>query len=167
MRILIGNIIALIASLIMVASSYVKDKKNSLYVGSIQLMFNAIAGFVLEAYSAVVVNLIGIPRNLLAARGSLTVVDKVVIVGMSTGCSVLFNQHGALGLLPVISAIVYTLLLDRVKPLAYKALTIFTLVLWAIYDCITFNFVSMAFDIASLIAATIAIVRIKRDVTVT
>ena len=163
MSVIAGNVVALFASLLMVGSSYVKDKVKSLWVSTIQLVFNVIAGILLGAYTAVVVNVIGIPRNILAAKDRLTRVSKVCLIVVSTVCAIAFNQHGVLGFLPVINTAIYILLLDYAKGAWFKWLTIFCLVLWAVYDCITLNFVSMSFDIASVVAAVVAVVRILRD----
>lgn len=163
MDILVGNVIAFIASLMMVWASYIKDKRKSLMVNAAQLVVAATAGVVLKAYSAVIVDILGIPRNLLVAYDKTTPFSKAALVWCSVVFYMLFGTSGVIGVFPFIVLIAHILLLDIVNPIQYKYLTIVSAILWATYDFITHNYVGSAFDIATMIAATIAVVRIHKS----
>ena len=63
MRLIIGNIIAFIASLLFVYSGILKKKKKILIVQIIQKGFSAISNIVLKGYSGAVVHFISFIRN--------------------------------------------------------------------------------------------------------
>lgn len=162
MNILVGNMITLVASLMMVIASYIKDKQKSLLVNAVQLIVAAASGVALGAYSAVIVNLLGIPRNLLVAYDKMTSFSKSVLIWFAVAFYLLFGTSGVFGLFPFIVLIAHILLLDIVNPIQYKYLTIVSAVLWATYDFITHNYVASVFDVATLVAATIAVVRLHK-----
>ena len=165
MDILVGNAIAFVASLMMVIASYIKDKKKSLLVNAAQLVVAATAGVVLGAYSAVIVNILGIPRNLLVAYNKMTPFSKSVLIWCSLVLYILFGTSGVFGLFPFIVLLAHILLLDIVNPIQYKYLTIVSAILWATYDFITHNYVASAFDVATLVAAVIAVIRLRKNNT--
>lgn len=64
---------------------------------------------------------------------------------------------------PIISTIIYILLMDKLKEDRFKMLIIFTLILWGIHDLMVKLYVSSIFDVISIITSFIAIYRIRKD----
>lgn len=64
---------------------------------------------------------------------------------------------------PIISTIIYILLMDKLKEDRFKMLIIFTLILWGIHDLMVKLYVSSIFDVISIIMSFIAIYRIRKD----
>lgn len=61
--IIIGNIIALIASIIMVYSGFLKQKKTILYAQTIQIGLSVLSNIVLGGITGAIINAISCGRN--------------------------------------------------------------------------------------------------------
>ena len=160
-NVVIGNIIALVASIIMVASGYMTSKQKTLFWQTVQIALNSISCFFLLAFSGGIVNTLSIPRNILAYKNKLNLPVKVVIWLLTVTLSIKFNTNGWIGYLPIISTTVYIFLMDKLKDSKFKALIIFTLVLWGIHDVCVQNYVQFAFDMACIVTSAIAIFKIQ------
>ena len=162
-RVIIGNAIILIASIIMVASGYLKSKERTLYWQTIQIGLSAVSCFVLGAISGGIVNLLAIPRNILGYKDKLTSSAKVVLLMVTSTLSIYFNVNGVIGYLPLVVSVSYILLMDKLKDDKFKMLIIATMVLWAIHDFYMKSYVSVVFNIGNIVTSSIAIYRIKND----
>lgn len=159
--IIIGNIIALIASILMVYSGVIKQKKKIIYVQTIQIGLLVISNFVLGGFTGAIINALSFIRNILCYKNKLGMKEKVIIIMLSIVLSLIFNNLGIIGLLPLISTITYILLMDTKNVINFKVLTIFTLVLWLIYDINIKSYTSAIFDFMCVIANIIAIFQLK------
>ena len=65
MLLIIGNVVALIASLIMVYTGCIKSKQKILYAQNIQMGLLGISNLVLGGFSGAAINAVGIIRNIL------------------------------------------------------------------------------------------------------
>lgn len=163
MHTLIGNLISLVASVIMTTSGFFKSQKKTLFWQSIQISLNALSCFVLKAYSGAIVNCLSLPRNILAYKEKLTPPVKLIIGIITVVLSVIFNSTGIIGYLPIISTVVYISLMDKLKDAPFKLLVIFTLILWGIHDFYVKNYVQSFFDVACIVTSAIAIWRIRKE----
>ena len=162
MTLIIGNIIALIASLLMVYSGIIKEKKKILIVQDIQMILLAISNAVLGGITGCIINAIGVVRNTLCYYDKFNIIEKIIIILLSVGLTLLFNNMGIIGIFPLISIVVYTLFMTTKKILYFKYLIIFTMVMWAIYDITIRNYVAFIFDIFTIITNIIAIFSIRK-----
>lgn len=160
---IIGNAIALIAAIIMTASGYIKSKEKTLFWQTIQISLNTISCFVLGANSGGIVNMLSLPRNILAYKNKLVLQAKIIIWIQTVVLSLYFNSNGWIGYLPVISTTVYIFLMDKLKDIKFKELVIFTLIMWGTHDFFVRNYVSCFFDAACIITSSIAIYRIMKE----
>lgn len=62
--IIIGNIIALIASIIMVYSGFLKQKKTILYTQTIQIGLSVLSNIVLGGITGAIINALSCVRNI-------------------------------------------------------------------------------------------------------
>jgi len=152
-----GNIVALIASILMVCSGSVKDRKKIIYIQTLQILAFIISTLILGGYTGAIVNLISLVRNVLCYRDKLTNNKKVVLIILSIVFSLLFNNLGFLGLLPLISSVVYTCFMNTKNTIKLKSVIIFTMVLWLIYDILINSYTSAVFDLFSIIANLVTI----------
>ena len=76
---LLGNIIALIASILMVYSGIIKNKKKIIYVQSIQIGLFIISNLVLNGISGVIINSLNFVRNILCYKDKLDIKLKIII----------------------------------------------------------------------------------------
>lgn len=147
----------------MVISGYIKSKQKTLIWQTIQIGLMVVSNLVLGAYTGVITNAISVPRNILAYKEKLNWYFKILIIASITGFSILFNKNGLIGLAPLLATIPYTILMDKLKPIAFKVLIIYTLIFWLIYDFYVQNYVSAAFDFGTIITSFIAIIRLNKE----
>ncbi len=159
--IIVGNIIALIASILMVYSGVIKQKKKIIYVQTIQIGLLVISNFVLGGFTGAIINALSFIRNILCYKNKLGMKEKIIIIMLSLILSLIFNNLGIIGLLPLISTVAYILLMDTKNVINFKVLTIVTLVLWLIYDINIKSYTSAIFDVMCVIANIIAIFQLK------
>ena len=160
---IIGNIIALIASLIMIYSGILKQKKKILYFQTIQIGLSVISNLVLGGISGAIINAISLIRNILCYKDKLKLKEKVVITVLATILILKFNNLGFLGLLPYISNITYIWLMNIKNVKKFKILIIFTMLMWFIYDLVIKSYTSAIFDAMTIIANLVTISKLKKE----
>ena len=111
-QIIIGNIIALIASVIMVYSGYIKEKKKIFYVQTVQIGLSVISNLVLGGITGAIINAISCIRNILCYKEKLNTIAKIILIVLAIGLSLAFNNIGLIGLLQVGSTVTYILLMN-------------------------------------------------------
>lgn len=165
MQLVIGNIIALIASILMVYSGTIKKKKKVLYVQSVQIGLFVISNLVLNGISGAIINAISFVRNILCYKDKLGMKEKIAITVLSIVLTIYFNNLGLIGLLPLISTIVYLWLMTIKDIKKFKMLIIFTMILWCIYDFTIQSYTAFIFDVLTILTNIISIIKIKGDNT--
>ena len=158
---LFGNIVALIASLVMVYTGFIKSKQKILYAQSVQIGLLVVSNLVLGGYTGAAINAVGIVRNILCFYNKFGIKEKIFITILSVVLTVAFNNLGVIGYLPLIAIVVYTWLITIKDVVKFKLLIIFTLVLWAIYDFTVRSYTACAFDLFSIVTTVISIISIK------
>ena len=161
MKIIIGNIVALVASCIMVYSGYLKKKDKILLVEIIHNFLFALSNFILGGITGSIVNLICISRNYLCYTEKLSNMAKVILLSLTLVLSVLFNRIGIIGYFPVISFTIYTLFINTKNIIRFKILIIFIMTLWVLHDIYIKSYVSAGFDLMCIISNTVALIQIK------
>ena len=147
-----GNIVALIASILMVISGSLKDRKKIIYVQTLQIIAFTITDLILGGYTGAIINLISLVRNVLSYNDKLNNTAKIILIILSISLSLYFNNLGLIGLLPIISMVAFTLFMNTKDTIKLKALIIFTMVLWLIFDIYIKSYTSAIFDFISIIA---------------
>lgn len=157
----IGNIIALIGSLVMVYTGILKSKKKILFAQSIQIGLFAISDLILGGISGVVINLINFVRNIICYKNKLGLKEKIFISILSIVLTIYFNNLGFIGYLPLIAGLVYVWLMNTKNVIFFKLLVAFTILLWLIYDFSIKSYTSSIFDLTSIITTFISIIKMK------
>ncbi|MCX4365260.1 MAG: YgjV family protein [Bacilli bacterium] len=161
MFLIIGNIIALIASIFMVIAGLLNDRRQILVVQIIQMTLFIISNVVLGGYTAVVVNAISIVRNIVAYKGKLTNNVSYFLLVLTTIFTLIFNNHFIIGLLPLVGTIVFTLNLNNKNITKLKLALSFSMLMWLIFDLYIKSFSSALFDFLSMAAGIMTIYQIK------
>lgn len=156
-----GNIVALIASILMVCSGSVKDRKKIIYIQTLQILAFTISTLILGGYTGAIINIISLVRNVLCYKDKLTNKMKILLIIPSIVLSLLFNNLGFLGLLPVISSVTYTCFMSTKNTIKLKSVIIFTMILWLIYDILIRSYTSAVFDVFSIIANSVTIYQLS------
>ena len=162
MRLIIGNIIALIASLLFVYSSVLKKKKKILIAQIIQKGLSSISNVILKGYSGAVVHFISLIRNVLCYYDKLYLFVKIVISIITIILTVIFNNMGLIGILPLISSLIYLWFMDTKDIIKFKYLMLITIILWGIYDLTIKSYTSFGFNAFSAIATILSIIQIQK-----
>lgn len=171
MIIIIGNVISLIACIIMVISGYIQSKNKILRLQSIQIGLSAVACCVLSAYSGMIINILSVFRNILAQKNKLSWSYKILILSITVTLSIIATLLKSIaisyidwvGFVPLFSTVTYTLLMDKLDGISFKYLVIFTMVVWIIHDFFSKNYVSVFFNIMNIITSFIAIYKLSRN----
>ncbi len=158
---IIGNAIALAASILMVYSGILKNKKKILYVQSIQIGLFTISNLVLNGIPGVIINAINFIRNILCYKNKLGLIEKIVLTVLTIILVIYFNNLGVIGLLPLIGAIVYLWFMTVQDVKKFKLLIIITTVLWCVYDFTIQSYTSSVFDLLTILTNVISIIKNK------
>lgn len=161
MQIIIGNIVALIASIIMIYSGYLKQKKKILYAQTIQIGLSVLSNIILGGITGAIINAISCVRNILCYKEKLNNISKFILILLATILSLCFNNLGIIGFLPLISTIAYILLMNTKNVIKFKYLIIFTMILWCCYDLYIKSYTSACFDFMCIIVNLFSIIQIN------
>ena len=161
MQIIIGNILALIASTIMVYSGYLKEKKKIIYIQTIQIGLSVLSNIILGGITGAIINAISCIRNILCYKGKLNNLAKTILIILAVILSLSFNNLGIIGLLPLVSTTTYILLMNTKDVIKFKYLIIFTMILWFIYDLYIKSYTSACFDFMNVVANIVSIIQIN------
>ena len=162
MPLIIGNVIALVASLLMVYSGIIKKKEKVLCVQSIQIGLYVISNIILGGISGAIINAISFVRNILCYKNRLGIIEKTVITILVVGLTIYFNNLGIIGLLPLVSTVVYLWFMTIKDVRKFKVLVIFTMILWGIYDFTIKSYTSFVFEVLTIFTNIYAINKINK-----
>ena len=160
---ILGNIVAFIAASLSIIIGIVKKREKIIYVQTIQLFTYTIANLILSGFSGAIADFIGMIRNILSYKGKLTKIAITLIIVTSTILTLVFNNLGFIGLLPLISTIVYTIYINEKNPFKFKILILITSILWFIYDITIKAYASAIFDFFTIIASIITAYQIYKS----
>lgn len=162
--ILIANAIALIASLLMVYTGYIKKKEKILFFQTIQIGLSVISNLILGGITGAIINALGLIRNILCYKEKLNKIAQIILIILSIVLGVYFNNLALIGLLPIISNVVYIVFMNIKDVIKFKYLIIFTMTMWLVYDIYIMSYTSAVFDLGNIIANIISIIQIKKSV---
>lgn len=152
MSIIIGNIIGLIAAIIMMLSGLIKSKKKILIWQTTQIGITVISNIILGGITGIIVNLLSVIRNILCYKDKLNITAKIIISSLATIISIRFNNLGIAGYLPVISTVTYIWLMDVKDVKKFKLLICFTMVMWLGYDLAIKGYTMALFDFLTIVS---------------
>ena len=154
---LIANIIDFLASILMVASGSIKKKAKILAVQIIQLLMQSVSMLLLGGITGAVNNVLSCLRNYICYKEKMNAVWKAVLIVASIALTLLLNDQGLLGLIPVVVCTVYILLMDIKDPIAFKLLVTLTFVPWVFYHLFIGAYVAAIFDTLSVITNAVTL----------
>lgn len=161
MALIIGNIIALIGSILMVYVGVIKDKKGILFVQSLQIALLAISNLVLNGISGFIINTINFIRNIICYKEALSLKVKILLSIISIALTVYFNNYGLIGYLPLISGLIYLWFMTVKDVIKFKILIIVSVVFWLIYDITIQSYTASLFDLITIIVSSISVIKLK------
>ena len=152
-----GNFVALLGSLLMVYLGTIKETKKIIFIQTIQIFLFTLSTLILGGFSGTIVNAISVVRNILCYKDKLTNTVKAILILLCIPPCLIFNNLGILGLLPLISTILFTCFMNVKNPIKLKYLLIVTLSFWVIYDILIYSYTSAIFEFFAIIAHSITV----------
>ena len=152
---IIGEISSFLAATCLAKSTFGRTKKDIVKWQVVEQTFCLISNLSLGGYSGVIVNIVSLVRNILSIKGKFkkNLVLPFLLIIIIFG--IIFNNHGWIGLIPLIATIEYTIVLGFYKKSQNVRLALaINSTLWAIYD---FVIMSYPIFIMDLVVATLAL----------
>ena len=146
----------------MVYSGILKEKKKILYVQTVQIGLSVVSNIVLGGITGAIINAISMIRNIICYKEKLGTREKIIITILAVVLSLIFNNLGIIGILPVISTVTYVWLMNVKDVRKFKLLIAFTMLMWLIYDTVIKSYISAIFDFMNLIANVITVFQIRK-----
>ncbi len=143
--IIVGNFFTLCAMLSDSVSGTRKKRSEILAVQILSQFFYGVSSIALKAYSSTAQNIVAVFRNFAAMKNvkSKAVEWSLILAGVALG--VVFNNRGALGWLPIIANLEYSISVFKLKEneKALKLAFIINRVLYAIFGLVVMNYVGV------------------------
>lgn len=162
-QLIIGNGLALVSTLLVVASGAVKSRKTSVLLQFLHEAACSCGDLVLGGYSGAIVDGVDAVRDVLSYRNRLTQRLKYVLIFVASALIFYFNNLGLIGLLPLVATVFYTLNINTQDPVRYKLCLMFTWVLGIVYNLAILSLVGAAVQGAALVGGAVSLVRLKRE----
>ena len=99
MQIVIGNIVALVGSVLMAYSGIIKEKQKIIIVQTIQMLMLGLSNIILGGIPGAIINSVNCIRNILCYEEKLGFKEKLILVTISVSLSIYFNNLGIIGIL--------------------------------------------------------------------
>ena len=161
MVLLIGNLLALLGSLLMVYTGILKKKNKIILFQTIQIGLFVLSNIILGGITGAIINALSMIRNILCYKNKLGLKEKIVITILAIILTFKFNNLGYIGLLPLISTVSYIWLMNVKNVKKFKLLIAFSMLMWFIYDIVINSYTSAIFDFMTIIANIATIFQIE------
>ena len=162
MNIVIGNLLAFFAAIILVCTGLLKDKKQIIFYQTINIMLYALSNLVLGGIIGFFNNILNIIRNILCYNDKLSLIGKIIITIITIIFTVVFNELSLIGTFPSISALIYLWFMDIKDVKKFKLLIAFVMAFWLVYDFIIKSYVGAFFDLVTILVNLYSIYIIKK-----
>lgn len=132
---ILGNIFSFIAAICFAVSVFRKKTQDLLLWQVFEVVFCILSSFALYSYSAVTTNTIDFIRNILAWKNKLTKKITILLLIAFIVFGLIANTRGIIGILPVVSALVYTVCLYMTRDIQkIRFILIICMGLWLVHD---------------------------------
>lgn len=155
--ILVGNAVALIGALLMVAGGFLQRRKHILLTQSAQFSVQAFSNFILGGISGSVSNLLSLIRNLFCLNHQLSLWLALGFIAVQTAITLAVDQTGWLIWLPILATASFTLTINTKNEILLKSAVVFGQLCWTVYDLSLHNYVSTAFDLFATVSNLLGI----------
>ena len=157
---LIGNLISFAAACFTIASAWSGNRKRIYLYQAVQCFLLALANIFFNSISGITTYIICAARNVLLAYDRFTARLCIITVACVGVIGISVNNRGMIGLLPVITTALYTIVCFYAKRgTTIKMNIIVNLALWAVYDILIHDYMSFSVDTGSAIVAVFSILR--------
>ena len=163
MQLIIGNIIALIGSFVMLYEGFQKDKNKIIFFEIIQISLFIIASIILGGYTGAIINILCLVRDIILYKDKMNKYYKLVLIVLAITLSLLFNNMGLIGLLPLMSILLYIVFMNTKNVIVFKLILVLSMMMWCIYDLAIKSYTSSAFDFICGIIHLITVIQLIKS----
>ena len=137
-EVLIANILMIIGEGILFVASSRKSKKQILLFQIASMIVMGVASYLLKGYGAIVMDVIGITRNVLSINNISSRYLTYIFIGAAIVFGIIFNNKGVLGYLPIIANVSQSLVIINRRSTARQVRLIcaFSSFCWGIYNLV-------------------------------
>lgn len=166
-NIIIGNVVMFIGAALMSIIGLFKNKKTIIAAQTGQISLMTAGSLLLGSIPGAVVNALSIVRNLLCYNGKLTKTVKGILIFLTVTISVIFNNIGIVGFLPIIASVAFIVFMDTENVVELKWLIIATASMWMIHDIYIQAYSVVPFDILTIITNFVSLKSLQKKATMT
>lgn len=163
MYVILGNIVSLIACTTMVLIGFIKHREKIILAQVLQFSLMAISNFLLGGIGGTIANFISIVRNLICAKGHCNKGLKIALIAVQIALSLGTLSLNPITWLPIIANGMFTWYIDTENIIWFKWVMMITLGMWVVYDLSHLNYVSVCFDIFTIISTGFSVFKIRRE----
>ena len=160
--VILGNAVSLVASLFMVYSGLLKKKSQILLCQCIEFILFVITNIILGGIPGAIINFICMIGVILGYNKKLNIVTKTVLALLAAILIIKFNNMGLLGYLPLIAMVLYLWVIDIKDVFIFKTFLLIVMLLWVTYDFSIESYVSLLFNVFTIITTIIAMIQLKK-----
>lgn len=162
-HLILGNIISFVGALLMMYIGTLREERKILRLQNVQFAIMGMGNLVLGGVTGGVSNLVCIVRNLLCMRRPFTLGWRLGFVAVQAVLTLLFNQAGLIGLLPLAAACSFTLCMGLNNDILLKLSILFGQICWAVYDLHFRNYASLTFDLLTVGINAVSLIGMLRS----
>lgn len=163
-NIVIGNIISFFASIVLVLSCVVNDKRQAYKYQSIEALILAVSSAFFLSWTGILTMLIAAARNYLVMNERLSSRLAIMFIIITIILCPIINTMGLIGLLPMIGIVQLTICNYYLKEIKWiKVAFIVNLLIYAVYFIGIYDLVSCATQIITAIIGFISLIRLIRN----
>ena len=162
-RILLGNALSFIASVIMILMGFIKKKDRFLLAQCGMNAFFIAGNLFLGGISGAIANAVTMTRNIVCLKWNLNRTLKIVFIALQIGLVLLSGTDSLVMWLPIIGNCVFTWYMDSEDMALFKGIVIGSQFLWGIYDFYIMNYATVPLDVCSCITNAFAMAAIMKS----
>lgn len=155
-----GNIIMLIASVVMVLSGFCRSRKSTIMMQTAQMVIMAFGTLCLGSFAGATMNCFSAVRNILSYKNKLNTPAKIILIAVSTTIALTVNNIGVIGLIPIVVFIMYALYMNAEDVVWHKILAIVGCSLFFIHDLYIRSYTSCIFNAVTVVTNIYVVVTI-------
>ena len=152
--ILLANIIMIIGEGFFFLGSTRKDKRSILLCQIASMLIMGVASFLLKGYSAIVMDAVGIVRNILSINNISSSFLSYLFIVLTIVLGILFNSNSLWGILPIVANVTQSLIIhnEKVTVRQLRLASAFSSLCWAVFNFVIKGYAGMAFNIANCLS---------------
>lgn len=160
MKFILAQIFALLSSLCLLASFWQKKRKSILTFQILDSTFDIVQYFLLGAYTGGVISFLGATRAITFKKTNKRIALYIYIVVYILAS--LLTWNGVVSIIPLLAAVIYTIVIWNKKEKNIRFFSIFVFLLWLVYDILVQAYVNGITDSILIISNILAIKKLDK-----